>query len=334
MLKKTIRRLGALAMVLAMAVSVFAVNASAAGETEEVPASPVYSFAKKYTTTTVTPSEALSYELVSKSAESNSVADDANLEISIAKAEGADTPFVISLPSYQGVGQFTYDMREVVGNTAGVTYDAANVRVVVTRIWKVANGGTSESNIETKVAIQKADGSAKLTEVTNTFKVGTLTVSKELAGDFYDPDDTFEIKVKFTCPTGKVVRSSFEYKKTGATTTTTVNADQWENGTFTTTISDVKGGDSFEFKNLPDGVTYEVVETTEGNTGKTTKGYTPSYNGATGTISETPAVATVTNTKNASTPTGVIMTIAPYALMVVLAGAFAVVFLTRRNRAE
>ena len=34
------------------------------------------------------------------------------------------------------------------------------------------------------------------------------------------------------------------------------------------------------------------------------------------------------------TPGGVIMTIAPYALMVVLAGAFAVVFLTRRNRAE
>ena len=36
MLKKTIRRLGALAMVLAMAVSVFAVNASAEGSTEEV----------------------------------------------------------------------------------------------------------------------------------------------------------------------------------------------------------------------------------------------------------------------------------------------------------
>ena len=45
-------------------------------------------------------------------------------------------------------------------------------------------------------------------------------------------------------------------------------------------------------------------------------------------------VKTVTNTKNASTPGGVIMTIAPYALMVVLAGAFAVVFLSRRNRAE
>jgi len=45
-------------------------------------------------------------------------------------------------------------------------------------------------------------------------------------------------------------------------------------------------------------------------------------------------VVTVKNEKNNTAPTGVIMTIAPYALMVVLAGAFAVVFLTRRNRAE
>ena len=43
---------------------------------------------------------------------------------------------------------------------------------------------------------------------------------------------------------------------------------------------------------------------------------------------------TVTNDKAIETPGGVIMTIAPYALMVVLAGAFAVVFLSRRNRAE
>lgn len=50
MLKKTIRRLGALAMVLAMAVSVFAVNASAAVSAE---------LFKVYTTTaTTTPKEA------------------------------------------------------------------------------------------------------------------------------------------------------------------------------------------------------------------------------------------------------------------------------------
>lgn len=47
MLKKTIRRLGALAMVLAMAVSVFAVSASAAeGDTEQTPASANPKFSK------------------------------------------------------------------------------------------------------------------------------------------------------------------------------------------------------------------------------------------------------------------------------------------------
>lgn len=69
-----------------------------------------------------------------------------------------------------------------------------------------------------------------------------------------------------------------------------------------------------------------------------TDGYTTTYEscnedeaGAMGTDDVT---ATVTNTRETTPPTGVIMTIAPYALMVVLAGAFAVVFLTRRNRAE
>ena len=85
---------------------------------------------------------------------------------------------------------------------------------------------------------------------------------------------------------------------------------------------------SYTITNIPVGVTYTVTEENSG-------AYTPSYLGETGTIAaDTEASATVTNTKNATTPGGVIMTIAPYALMVVLAGAFAVVFLTRRNRAE
>lgn len=40
---------------------------------------------------------------------------------------------------------------------------------------------------------------------------------------------------------------------------------------------------------------------------------------------------TVTNTKNATTPTGVIMNIAPYVLMVALAGGIAFFFLRRKH---
>ena len=64
MLKKTIRRLGALAMVLAMAVSVFAVSASAVGEEVATTYNKVTEFTKNVLTdgktfkpdTTLTPS--------------------------------------------------------------------------------------------------------------------------------------------------------------------------------------------------------------------------------------------------------------------------------------
>lgn len=322
MLKKTIRRLGALAMVLAMAVSVFAVNASAEGEVVDT-----REFTKKYSTADSTLKEALEYKTTNKSAVNTTENADAVLDITVAKAEGSDK-FTIILPEYKGIGQFTYEMKEKEGNTAGVTYNAANIKVIVTRTWN-SNGG-----INTLVVIQDTAGN-KLSEVTNTFKVGTLTVNKVLEGSFYNPKDTFTIKVKFSCPGGKEVRNSFTYKKDGATQTTTVAASEWDtDGTKTVTIKGVKGNDSFVFSNLPEGVKYEVMEEVAAD-GKTIKGYEPNYDQyKTGTISTTGSSTTVTNKKDANAPTGVIMTIAPYALMVVLAGAFAVVFLTRRNRAE
>lgn len=322
MLKKTIRRLGALAMVLAMAVSVFAVNASATDEAVDT-----REFTKKYSTADSTLKEALKYKTTSKSAVNTTVSDDAALDITVAKAEDSEK-FAINLPQYAGIGQFTYEMEEEVGDTAGVTYSAAKIKVIVTRTW---NG---DGGINTLVVIQDTNGN-KLSEVTNTFEVGTLTVKKVLAGSFYNPEDTFTINVTFSYPEGKKVRNSFTYKKDGATQTTTVAANEWNaDGKKTVTIEGVKGNDSFVFSNLPKGVTYEVTEVVADD-GKTSNGYEPKYDdNKTGTISTAGSTTTVTNTKNATTPGGVIMTIAPYALMVVLAGAFAVVFLSRRNRAE
>ena len=45
----------------------------------------------------------------------------------------------------------------------------------------------------------------------------------------------------------------------------------------------------------------------------------------------TDASYTITNTKEAVTPTGIAMTVAPYILMVAVAGIFAVLFLRRRH---
>ena len=312
--KKSIRRLGAVVMALAMAMSVMAINAFAVDENPDMRA-----FKKTYTNTAVQPAEALSYKVDTKSVANNSNASytNANIpDVTVAKAADSDN-FQITLPAYEGIGQFTYNMSEVDGDTAGVTYDAADITVVVLRTWKDINAGTAESNINTVVKIQNADGSAKVSEVTNTFETGSLTVKKELAGDFADPNETFTITVTLKAPEGKVVKNDF---KVGDTT---VAAADWVNGEKTVTLN-LKGGESKILSNLPVGVTYTVAETEP-------KGHPPTINGATGTISTTAEEAVVTNTKNSSPVTGVIMNIAPYVLMVALAGGIAFFFLRRKH---
>ena len=91
----------------------------------------------------------------------------------------------------------------------------------------------------------------------------------------------------------------------------------------------LKGGETLTITGLSAQDLYTVNENTPDD-------YTASWGNdkhENATISANTTV-TCTNTKNAVSPTGVIMTIAPYALMLVVAGAFAVVFLSRRNRAE
>lgn len=322
MLKKTIRRLGALAMVLAMAVSVFAVNASAADA--------LNSLNKAYKTTAdaavdkaKAPREHLKFKLVEKSVEDSNVYTATDLpDISVEKAADADA-FTVTLPEYNAnaIGTFTYKMQEEVVGTAaaGVTYDTGDIYVVVQRTW-VWNEAKTEKSVKTVYAIHDANG--KLNEITNKFDAGSLKVTKKLAGDFADYNDTFKIKVVLSKPDGKIIANDIFVDGVKVT------PEEWAaDGTYT--FRKELGHDaSYTITNIPVGVTYTVTEEDSGE-------YTADNSTLTGTIAaDVEASATITNTKNATTPGGVIMTIAPYALMVVLAGAFAVVFLTRRNRAE
>lgn len=322
MLKKTIRRLGALAMVLAMAVSVFAVNASAADA--------LNSLNKAYKTTAgaavdkaKAPREHLKFKLVEKSVVDSNVYTATDLpDISVEKAADADV-FTVTLPEYNAnaIGTFTYRMQEEVVDTAaaGVTYNTGDIYVVVQRTW-VWNETQNEKSVKTVYAIHDANG--KLSEITNTFDAGSLKVTKKLEGDFADYSDKFKIKVVLSKPTDKIIANDIFVDGVKVT------PEEWATDGTYTIEKELGDNESYTITNIPVGVTYTVNEANSGT-------YTPSYLGETGTIAaDTEASATVTNTKNATTPGGVIMTIAPYALMVVLAGAFAVVFLSRRNRAE
>lgn len=319
MLKKTIRRLGALAMVLAMAVSVFAVNASAVDAT----ANPKFSktVEVKGTNAKLQFDETFEFEVsvpeVSKS--SDTIYDNpgaaaisvATVKFDAGTAANTTKDFAVTVDpdSFKNKpGTYYYLIKEKEGSTDGMTYSSAEKLLAV----QVLADNTINYYI-----VQNGNGNAKNDGTfTNIYEAHKLTVKKEIEGTQADPNEAFDIYVTIKGATGE----TYETNK-GTTLTSGTPAK----------IS-LKGGESIEIYNLSAGDTYTVDEDDKY---VTSEGYEVKGEVTNDTaIGTADAEVTIKNIKYASTPGGVIMTIAPYALMVVLAGAFAVVFLTRRNRAE
>lgn len=322
MLKKTIRCLGALAMVLAMAVSVFAVNASAANNPETV------TINKVLTKSADAPVPNTSFSFKIEAGEAGTYQQDGKADIAItpgtamqnvttgAGVEAADKLSVsytatITLPTYTAAGIYSYKVSEVDGEYGGISYSDK----VYTMLVFVDN-----TNSVYAVSIDGKGLGKENLNFTNEYATKNVTVKKVIEGNQADMDAEFNITITIQGTAGK------SYTVVNGNSTTTITAG--ENGEASTTIA-LGHDETYTVSGLSAGDKYTVAE--EDYSGQ---GYTVSYSGQYQDATANNNTVTVTNTKNATTPGGVIMTIAPYALMVVLAGAFAVVFLTRRNRAE
>lgn len=334
MFKNTLKRLGAIVLALAMAMSVMAVTAFAEDTTPTL--------AKEYTKAgkaTVTPSEELSFSVKTKTATDLNVdspyygANGADIpDITLIKDANASTFTIGGVDQLQGIGNFTYTLTENDANTAGVTYSTDEVTVNVVNSYKVnADNTVDTSTIVQNVAVGVKGVEGKIASITNTFTAGSLTIDKVVTGALGDKQKGFDVVVTLTAPTGKTVRNNITYST--ATGTVTIAPNQWSTSAttgkssvaVTVTVTDAT---SVTFNNIPSGVAYEVAEADYTSDGYDAAGYD---NNKSGTITSTAVTTTITNNKNASTPTGVIMNIAPYVLMVALAGGIAFFFLRRRN---
>mgnify|MGYP004517474585 CR=1 FL=1 len=337
MLKKTIRRLGALAMVLAMAVSVFAVSASAASE-ETTPApnitkmqkelqvfngtiSETFNFVATYTGKSEDTTCDAPYMMAGSEKNTITAGNTTFITINSAAFTNATTTSTVDAAislngDFEGPGTYYFDVAETAGTTAGMTYDNVTKKLVVQHY----SDGSTKYFLVNKISDEAKDDGV----FHNKYEASTLTIHKDVTGLQGDKGKDFTAKVKFTAPAGKTVNSTITYGNQ------TIAPTAWVNDEVTVEITLHDGTDNdVIFTNVPYGVTYTVTEDSYTNVG-----YTTTYTNQSGTISEAATNVTVENKKDGTTPGGVIMTIAPYALMVVLAGAFAVVFLTRRNRAE
>ena len=220
----------------------------------------------------------------------------------------------IDLPTYESVGIYTYIIKEVVPDkpTAGVTYYDQDILLKVTVIEQ--GGKIRVAAVHTEEG-HSGTGDNKKDTFANTYKAGTLNVTKTVAGNLGDQSKKFDFTVTFTKPTSKEVKSAINAKVAG-TDATDFNVAWDDKGTYTYTFQ-LAHGQKASFANLPYGVTYTVTEAAAA-------GYETTKTGDTGSINAATQTAAFTNTKNGEIDTGVTTENLPYVLLigfVVLAGA-------------
>ncbi len=230
-----------------------------------------------------------------------------------AGSENKTGTFIVTLPTYTKTGKYEYTLHETAGTTAGVTYRTKDIKLVVTVI---------EQNGLVRVAAVHCEdeGGAKTSSFAdNTYTAGTLNVKKTVTGNLGDKTKEFQFTVTFAAPEGK--NWTNDITVTGGESNLT-----WNGNTATFTLSD---GDTATFANVPAGVTYTVDETNYSGDGYSTTGEVTSPTAMT----EDGATVTVTNTKNGTVDTGVLLNNAPY--IAILGGAVvAGIYFVNRKKHE
>lgn len=228
-------------------------------------------------------------------------------------------------------GIYRYTITEQNSKNADVINDSAATRTLDVYVVNDGKGGyeiASQAMIEGTAAPTGKDYAteSKSDGFTNSYKTYALSLKKVVDGMMGDKGRTYNFTINFEGP----ANASF---KMGEETITLNNA-----GIGSTNIG-LTNGSMKTINGIPSTVKYTVVENINKN-----DGYTVSYTvGGSDATSATYATSTeqtmgtadnavvCTNLKNAVTPTGIAMTVAPYILMVAVAGIFAVLFLRRRH---
>ena len=226
----------------------------------------------------------------------------------------------ITLPEYTSVGIYTYTITPTLGTNAGVTYWAKPIKLVVTVIEQ--NGKTRVAAVHTEdEQEQKSD------DITYTYSAGSLSVTKNVAGNLGDRSKEFNVTVTFTAPEAGVVNSTISYIVDGETKTIAPAA--WKENTASVQIA-LHHEETVTFTNIPYGVTYNVEEDSYKN-----DGYDTTYSdNKTGTIGKAADTVTITNTKGTDVDTGIVLDSLPYILLIAVALVGVVAFTAKKRTTD
>lgn len=262
-------------------------------------------------------------------------------------------------------GIYRYLVKETAGTTAGMTYDN---RTLSLDVYVIDNNGTLEVDEyvlhegQGTVSANNTSGSdgqeTKVAGFINSTTSHEIEFGKEVTGNQGSKDKYFAVKIQLTpdsthvindASTFPVIMTAAEKQPTPSAATNpsyTAEAMAEKNNVDVLTGGQLKGGHTFYLKDgqyitvqgLPDGVTYTVTEAPEdytqinGITADVTGDANDVYTDATTGTLTTDIKTGFTNNKDGVIPTGVLLTIAPFAIGILLFGALIIFFISKRRR--
>ena len=335
------KKLFALLLTLALVLS-FGITAMAAEPVMTSKATTYEALIKTYNVVggndaTLYPAETLTF--TSTPAVSNP--DPTNLTVNDLEVTGnTKQKLVINVPAYSKVGVYHYTITENAGNTQGVTYTNGAVELSVLVEYDYNDTDGDGYGLKATIGVTNTAGegeeAVKHNTFTNTYSLGSLTVSKEVAGNLASQTQEFDIDVTFT--SDKPVLSTITCGDGQ-----TITSANWTlaDSVYTAKVTvKLAHGDNVTISDIPAGVTYTVVEqakheAADPNGSNPETGYTVTYadEKSAGTITaDTVDTVKVVNTKGTTVNTGVVLDSLPYILLIAVAVVGVVLFTARKRR--
>lgn len=238
----------------------------------------------------------------------------------------------LSEVEWPSVGIYTYDVKQVAGTTAGVTYSDVTAKLKVTVARDDVTGEYYTAFVTLSLADEDHNGQTdtKTANFENIYSAGSLSVTKNVTGNLGDQSKYFAITVTLTGEGGKIYAESYTVSGGSKLVNGTDDATTATISVGTPATFYLKHGETLTIDNLPYGVTYTVTEedyTSEGYDEEVIV-YSDDTNKKIDSASDT---VTITNNKGITVDTGVVLDSLPYVLLIAVAVVGVVAFTARKR---